>query len=469
MSASLFDLLGDHPAAPDEALIHTVGGTRTVAEVRAAVDSVAASLRAAGLGPGAVVALCLPNDARFLEAMFGVWSVGAAFVPLNPRAPEPERSAALAATRPHALLAVDGLSVLAGGRTVDAGVAFMLWTSGTTGAPKPILHTHGAYRELLDRVLGPLRGAGSDPAKRPPPNLIPVSLSANAGIYNVLFGLRAGAAIVLMDRFDPIDFATLVARHGIRSTVLPPAMITMLNDAPDLESLAPLRYVRSITAPLSPLQARRFTDRYGALVLNGYGQAEIGEVIGWTAADAKSHPDKVGAAGRPHPGVEVRLRDPDAQGVGGLLVRPPSMAAGYAAGGELADRVDADGFVDTGDLARLDDDGFVWIEGRAGDLVNRGGNKVFPEQVEEVLRLVPGVVDAAVVGRPDARLGEVPVACIVTDGDVDDATLEAVCRAQLVAYKVPVAYRRVASLPRNDAGKLQRRVVAASIREEETP
>ncbi len=469
MSASLLDLLTEHPAAADEPLLHTLAGARTTAEVRAAVDAVAASLRAAGLGDGSVVALCLPNDARFVEAMFGVWSVGAAFVPLNPRAPGPERAAAIAATHPHALLTVDGLEVLDDGRTVDAGVAFMLWTSGTTGAPKPILHTHAAYRELLDRVLGPLRGAGADPAKRPRPNLIPVSLSANAGIYNVLFGLRAGAAIVLMDRFDPTDFAALVARHGIRSTVLPPAMITMLNDAPDLESLAPLRYVRSITAPLSPLQARRFTDRFGVLVLNGYGQAELGEVIGWTAADAKGHPDKIGAAGRPHPGVDVRLRDRDEQGVGALLVRPPAMAAGYAAGGELADRIDADGYVDTGDLARVDDDGFVWIEGRAGDLVNRGGNKVFPEQVEEVLRLVPGVVDAAVVGVPDARLGEVPVAVVVTDRTVDDGALDAACRANLVAYKVPVAYRRAASLPRNGAGKLQRRVVAESIRGEGTP
>lgn len=467
--SSLVDLLTGHPAAPDEPLIHSMAGARTTAEVRAAVDAVAATLRATGIGDGSVVALSLPNDERFVEAMFGVWSVGAAFVPLNPRAPAPERVAAIAATHPHALLTADGIAAIDGGRAVDPGVAFVLWTSGTTGAPKPILHKHTAYVELLDRVLGPLRGAGADPARRPPPNLIPVALSANAGIYNVLFGLRAGAAIVLMDRFDPADFATLVAQHGIRSTVLPPAMITMLNDAPDLDSLAPLRYVRSITAPLSPLQARRFTDRFGALVLNGYGQAELGEVIGWTAADAKRHPDKVGAAGRPHPGVAIRLRDPDEQGVGALLVRPPAMAAGYATGGELADRIDADGYVDTGDLARVDADGFVWIEGRAGDLVNRGGNKVFPEQVEEVLRLVPGVVDAAVVGRPDARLGEVPVAVIVTDREVDDAALEAECRARLVPYKVPVAYRRVASLPRNDTGKLQRRAVAVSIREEGSP
>ena len=282
--------------------------------------------------------------------------------------------------------------------------------------PKPVLHTHANYLELLDRVLAPLRGdgCGGAPARRPTPNLVPVSLALNAGIYNVLFGLRAGAEIVVMDGFDPRVFAELVGRFAIRSTVLPPAAMAMLNDEPEVVDLAPLRYVRSITAPLSPLQARRFADKFGIVVLNGYGQAEIGEVIGWTAADAREHPDKLGAVGRPHPGVSIRIAPAEpgteavGENIGRLLVRPPSTAVGIAAA-----RVDADGYVDTGDLARIDDDGFVWIEGRASDVINRGGNKVFPEHVEEVLRLVPGVSEAAVVGVPDDRLGEIPVAFIV--------------------------------------------------------
>jgi acyl-CoA synthetase (AMP-forming)/AMP-acid ligase II len=131
------------------------------------------------------------------------------------------------------------------------------------------------------------------------------------------------------------------------------------------------------------------------------------------------------------------------------------MAAGYAGGASLDDRVDAAGFVRTGDHARIDGEGFVWIEGRTSDLINRGGNKVFPEQVEEVLRLVPGVTDAAVVGRPDDRLGEVPVAFVV--GDAPDDAMEAACRDELAPYKVPVAYHRVDALPRNEVGKLLRR------------
>ena len=133
------------------------------------------------------------------------------------------------------------------------------------------------------------------------------------GIYNVLFGLRAGAEIVVMDGFDTGVFAELVARFGIRSTVLPPAAMAMLSDDATVVDLAPLRYVRSITAPLSPFQARRFADKFGVIVLNGYGQAEIGEVIGWTAADAKGFPEKVGAVGRPHPGVEIRVVGDESQ------------------------------------------------------------------------------------------------------------------------------------------------------------
>ncbi len=243
--------------------------------------------------------------------------------------------------------------------------------------------------------------------------------------------------------------------------------MAMLSDAADVDDLAPLRYVRSITAPLSPLQARRFAEKFGVVVLNGYGQAEIGEVIGWTAADAKEHPEKLGAVGRPHPGVSIRIAPPeegttateasgrDSDAIGRLLVRPPSTAVGIA-----AERLDADGFVDTGDLARVDADGFVWIEGRAGDVINRGGNKVFPEHVEEVLRLVPNVVDAAVAGAPDERLGEVPVAYVVTTGTVDDDELVAMCRAHLAPYKVPVAFHRVDALPRSEVGKLLRRELA---------
>ena len=235
----------------------------------------------------------------------------------------------------------------------------------------------------------------------------------------------------------------------------------MLSDDDTLTDLTPLRYVRSITAPLSPLQARRFTDRFGAFVLNSYGQAEIGEVIGWTAADAKEHPEKVGAIGRPHGGVDLKVvddagRELGTDEIGGLFVRPPNMAAGYATGEELSDRVDADGYVNTGDLARVDGDGFVWIEGRAGDLDQ-------PRRQQGVPRAGRGSA------LPRARdLARRPWSACPTTGSArcrwhsSSATpatrsYVALCREHLVPYKVPVAFEHIDALPRTEVGKVMRR------------
>lgn len=449
---NLATLLLEHPFADDEPLLFGSDRSWTAGEARAEVARLVDGLRAAGVAAGTAVAGRV-TGCRAALTMTACWSHGAIFVPLNDRLPEAAAEELLSTTGAAAVIDGDEVRPVESSATFDEGAAFVLFTSGTTGAPKPIVHHHAAYLEIIDRVLGPL-SADRDTTRRPSPNLIPVPMALNAGIYNALFGLRAGAPLVLMDRFTTTDFAELVTRHEIRSTVLPPASIAMLNDDPTIETLAPLRYVRSITAPLSPFQARRFTDRFGTFVLNGYGQAELGEVVGWTAGDAKAHPDKIGAVGRPHPGVELRIEDPDRNGVGELLVKPPAAPSASVAA-TLGDRLDADGFVQTGDLGRVDDDGFLWIEGRTGDLINRGGNKVFPAEVEEVLGAVPGVTEAAVVGRADERLGEVPVAFVV--GEVDVAALDAACRAELVPYKVPVEFIAADALPRNDAGKLLRR------------
>jgi acyl-CoA synthetase (AMP-forming)/AMP-acid ligase II len=464
---NLASLLIDHPFEDSDPLIHTVDRSVTAGEARAAARSFAASLQDQHVRPGQGVAVQLPDGPEAIIAMFGVWLADGVFIPVNPRYTESEVDRVLTLTGAAVLATPGRILPLDKGRVYPAGTGLVLWTSGTAGPPKAIVHTHTAYLEILDRVLGTLRQSGPATPRRPAPNLIPVSLALNAGIYNTLFGLRAGADLVLLERFVTGTFAALVQRFGVRSTVLPPAAITMLNDDAAVSDLTPLRYVRSITAPLSPLQATRFREKFGAFVLNGYGQAEIGEVIGWTADDAKRFPEKIGAVGRPHAGVDIKLLDDSGQAVtagavGRLWVRPPNRAAAYAGGEDLDDRVDAEGFVDTGDLARIDDEGFVWLEGRAGDAINRGGNKVFPAEVEEVLRLFVGITDAVVVGVPDRRLGEVPTA-FFTGVDADADELEALCRAHLVPYKVPVAFHHVDDFPVNDAGKVLRAQLVARL------
>jgi len=456
----------------DELAVHAGGRDHTWAMVRNRADDVASALREVGLAHGAPVGVMLPDGADVVASLFGVWRAGGVYVPLNPRLAAGDLEHQLAAVEPTVVVTIDrhtgrfgerAIVTLNGGvrlrpgvvgeKRYGAGVALVQFTSGTTGQPKPVLLEHGGVMTILDNVVANLRTGGADPKKPPMPNLVPVSLSLWAGIYQVLFAFRIGAPVVLMDGFDTVEFASLVERFAIRSTVLPPAAMTMLNDDDRVESLQPLRYVRSITAPLSPLQARRFRDRFGTAILNCYGQTEIGgEIIGWTGANWKEFGDtKLGAVGRPNPGVEVRT-DPDSAE---LQVRTPALGAGYADGGDLSDRLTNDGWFRTGDIGRIDDDGFVWIEGRVSDMINRGGLKVFPAEVEEVLRLARGVVDVAVAGVPDERLGEVPWAFVVGEAAADE--LSALCREHLAPYKVPVRFERVRFLPRNEVGKVRLR------------
>jgi acyl-CoA synthetase (AMP-forming)/AMP-acid ligase II len=350
--------------------------------------------------------------------------------------------------------------------THEADIALVQFTSGTTGRPKPVLLRHSGFLALLEPVLRKLLGANRDAVterKTPMPNLIPTSMALSAGIYNTLFAFSVGAPVVIMEKFTTKDFAELIDKFAIRSTVLPPAAMTMLVDDPETASIEPLKFVRSISSPLSPLQARRFKDKFGVMVLNCYGQTEIGgEIVGWNAADAREFGEThLGAVGRAHEGVTLRIVGPDGTELdtneqGELFVRTPAVSAGYADGADLGDRLTPDGWFRTGDFARVDPQGFLWIEGRVSDMINRGGNKVFPGEVEEVVRLSPDVAECAVAGVPDDRLGEVPWAFVVLapGATLDPDALTAVCRAELAPYKIPVRFVAVDALPRNEAGKV---------------
>lgn len=479
-------LLDEVVAAPDEPLVHEgIDRQVTRAAVGASVDELASLLSGLGVGSGHAVVVALPNGAAIVVALFAVWRVGAVYVPVNPRFSPGEVAHVVDEVGPVVAVCTPdladrfGLPVIVsgdGGWSTDAvgpvdgdrrdeDIAAVSFTSGTTGRPKPVLMRHSGVLELLDGVIGSLRTKPVDGPPRPPmPNLIPVSMSLWAGIYQVLFAFRVGAPIVVLARFETAAFAEAVRHFGIRSTVLPPPAMTMLSDDTAITDLSPLRYVRSISSPLSPLQARRFRDRFGIAVLNGWGQTEIGgEIVGWSAADSKAFGDtKLGAVGRPHRGVTVRAVDPDGVDVGPdeageLWVRTPALGAGYADGADLSDRMSPDGWFRTGDVGRVDADGFVWIEGRVSDMINRGGLKVFPAEVAEVLLLSPALADAAVVGVPDDRLGEVPWAFVVPreGGSVpEDDALRELCREHLAPYKVPVRFVAVDALPRNDIGKV---------------
>jgi acyl-CoA synthetase (AMP-forming)/AMP-acid ligase II len=496
MTTSLASLLLEHPLAPDSTLVHHGRRQSTVREVQQAARQFARTLQEAGLQPGQPVAALVTSGAEALAVMFGTWIVGSPFLPLNARLSDGEiRSLVVQippavvvhtndrdtlANLPYGSLLPDGELAWRIGEPAAAvdtdfpdDAALVLRTSGTTGQPKAVIHTHATMLAALDTVIGSIRdGRGDDSRPRPERlvNLIPVSLALTAGIYNTLFAFRVGVAVVLIEQFSTHDVAEAIHTFAIRSTVLAPAMMSMLAADETITDLSPLRTVRSITAPLIPSEARRFHDRFGVAVLNSYGQTELGgEVVGWTRDDWRQFgAAKLGSIGRPHDGVDVSVRDDDRRTVpagtsGQIYIRSPFLTSGYADDGALDGRIE-DGYLRTGDLGHIDDDGFLWIDGRESDMINRGGLKLMPEEVENVLREHPAVRDVCVAGISDVRLGEVPFAWVVTDDAVRDVELEAWCRARLSPYKIPVGFEHVDDLPRSEIGKVLRNELVASRR-----
>jgi acyl-CoA synthetase (AMP-forming)/AMP-acid ligase II len=475
-------------AAPDDPLVHWRGNAFSRAEIMAAAERLAETLVRMGAAPDTAVCALVPSSPLGVVMLFGIWRAGAVAAPLNPRLPEAELERLIADVKPSVVVRpsldevslVPQVTVRAGEpRHYDDDVALIMTTSGTTGPPKRVLLGHDSARASVDSALQKIRSGAagrSAPRRAPMPNLVPMPLALWAGIYNTLFAAQVGAAVILLHPFSTGEFADAVRTFGLRSTVLAPPMITMLVDDPTIVGLEPLRYVRSGTAPLSPREARRFRDRFGVTVLNSYGQTELGgEIVGWDAADTKEHGDaKLGSVGRPHEGIEVRILGDDGADAGvdepgEIWARSPFVMRGYVSDRlELDTRLDEQGFLRTGDIGHFDVDGFLWIDGRVSDAINRGGLKVYPADVEEVLRADAAVADVCVAGVPDRRVGEVPWAWIVvTPGaTLDPDALTARCRERLAPYAVPSRYLTVDALPRNDVGKVLRRDLVEQARAE---
>jgi long-chain acyl-CoA synthetase len=475
--------------------------TWTVSDVHDTADVMAAALRAAGVGRLDVVATCCENRAEFLPLMLAVWSVGAALAPLNALLTADERSRILVRLRPRVVIGetsldwpsdgplvagplrgADGFEMVVPGdapRQVQADTALILHTSGTTAQPKSVALSAGNLVGAMESVLRLVRRgsagkekAGKEKAGRGAPNLVAFPQAHLAGVFSTLLGLYNDREVLLMRRFEVTAFLALVERHRVPSVILNPTMVYMLCDAPGSAeaALASLRFVRSGSSRLSPTLATRFYERFGVPVLNCYGQTETaGEVIGWTVPDLPRAAEKLGSVGRPHHGVSLRfvdehLADVTSGEVGELCVKAPFVMDGYLdADSDGADFVDG-GFLRTGDLGRIDADGFVWLVGRRKEIISCGGFKILPEEVEEALRSHPAVGDVMVAGVPDERLGETPCAFVVArsgagpDGDPSAlaAALADHARARLARYKLPRDIRFVDALPRNATGKVLR-------------
>jgi long-chain acyl-CoA synthetase len=327
-------------------------------------------------------------------------------------------------------------------------------TSGTTGPPKRIDLT---YEMLARSVIGsePERSA-SPTAVRRGVAIVNAPMVHIGGVFRVLQCVCEARPFALLDRFEIKQWADAVRRHRPRAVSLVPAALrTVLHSDLTRDDLASIRAVTSGTAPLSAEDADAFTEKFGIPVLTSYAATEFGGgVAGWTLAGYQQYwQAKRGSVGRPSLGAQLRVVDDDGAPLGpdqaGLLEVKP---------GQLGPSAE---WMRTTDMARIDEDGFLWILGRADQAIIRGGFKVMPDDVRTALEHHPAVRGAAVVGRPDDRLGETPVAMVeLRDAaSADAAALVEFLRARLARYEIPTDIAIVDQLPRTPSGKADLRAV----------
>lgn len=452
--------------AAGENYLEKAGGDRrvTYAELAQWIASWKARLDRLGVPLGAPVAVILRDPLHYAVTLVSVLAAERVVVPLNPAAPETETAQLTAVARPAVTIAdADPWSlVLHPGsprRLADQG-GILLCTSGTTGSPKAILLPAAQLRHVARGIAGHHR---LEPGDR---GLCPLPLfHVNAQVVGLLSTLVAGACLVLDDRFHRRGFWELVADQRITWINAVPAILAVL--AATAEPGRPrnqVRFVRSASAPLPVSVLSRFEAEVGLPVLETYGMTEAASMI---TANPLGGIRKPGSVGLPV-GVELRVVDARRRAVGQgevgrVVIRGEGVITAYLAGGSPGD-IDGGGWLDTKDLGFLDDDGYLYLVGRADDVINRGGENIYPREIEEVLRADAEVSDAAVVGRPDPVLGARPVAYVVAAEPGGDgamaARLQDRCRSQLSAYKVPDEVHLVSDLPVGPTGKLARRALA---------
>lgn len=331
-------------------------------------------------------------------------------------------------------------------------------TSGTTGPPKRI---PVATNVLEHTVLSMTIGAGTEAVGPDTPPALVYWPFGSIGVCQLLAAPCAGKRMVLLEKFSVDEWVRAIKTYRITRAGVQPAILRMLlqADVPP-EDLASLEGLSGGSGPLEPQLRAEFEERYGIPLLWAYGATEFaGSVCSWTPESYRQYgaakPDSVG---RPLPGVRVRIVDPDTG------TEAPSGTVGLL---EAAVEVIGPDWVRTTDLASMDEDGFVTLHGRGDGAINRGGFKVLPETVRRVLISHPGVLDACVVGVPDARLGAVPFAAVELRRDAavpTEAELKDLVREALPSHHVPVAVAVVDALPRNAALKVRPGEVAALYR-----
>lgn len=424
------------------------------------------------VGSGAQVGILLRNSPAHVAALLGVLLTEGCVVVVNPSRGDDRTRAEIAGLKLPTIIGAPGdLALLPDSDTArpvgglvavtrqaapvgPTGVAVRMLTSGTTGPPKRVDLT---YDMLAVSVMGAdFANAAAPSAVAGAVAIINAPLVHIGGVYRVLQCVAEARPFVLLPRFELASWAAAVRRYRPKAVSLVPAALrAVLHSDLDAEDLAGIRAVTSGTAPLSADDAEAFTEKFGIPVLTSYAATEFGGgVAGWTLADHRQHwRAKRGSVGRASLGAQLRVVSSDGAVLGpgepGLLeVKPGQLGPGAE-------------WVRTTDLARIDADGFLWILGRADQAIIRGGFKVLPDDVRATLESHAAVSGAAVVGRIDPRLGEVPVAMVELRESAGVTELTDFLRDRLAPYEIPVEIAVVEAIPRTPSGKADLAAVRA--------
>ncbi|HET7218509.1 MAG TPA: AMP-binding protein [Vicinamibacterales bacterium] len=500
---------------PDACALVSGDARYTAAALEARVASAAAGLRAAGVHRGDRVAVHLENGADAVVALFGALRAGAVIVPLNPTTKAAKLAYVLNDCRPAAIVSdtrssatiVEALSklpsapaiVLTGTQEdearldipgaiafaalvdhsadarlddvarIDLDLAALIYTSGSTGRPKGVMMSHANIVAATTSINGYLRNTGADVI------LDVLPLSFDYGLYQLFLAAQSGARLVLERSFVyPATVLELMAREGVTGLPLVPMMAALLlrNDLAGVD-LSALRYITNTGAVLPPAHIAALRERLPQVrIFSMYGLTECKRVSYLDPAEIDARPASVGKA---MDNVEVFLVDGAGarldQGIGELVVRGSNVMQGYWAAPDdtsrvlRPDAVTGERLLHTGDIFRIDADGFMYFQHRLDDVIKSRGQKVSPREVESVLYAAPGVSEALVVGVPDDVVGEALIAYVTLHpgSAVSARDLRAHCAEHLEDFMVPREIEIVRDLPHNTSGKLSRRVLQESI------
>jgi len=446
------------------------------AQLLAAVQRAAGSLRLKGVSAGDVVAIMLPNTASFVVSLFAAWRLGAAVTPINPSLTAAEvnyqvsdaaATLLIAETAPNfdpgtAVVTTDELDggdptpgLLNAPQYPDSALALLIYTSGTTGRPKGVMLDHANLNAMCGAVIDGFNMTRDDHSL-----LILPLFHVNGIVVGTLSPLLTGGRATIAGRFKVDTFFDRIEQSGATYFSAVPTIYTMLcglpaSVKPDTSSL---RFAVCGAAPASVELLEGFESRYGIPIIEGYGLSE-GSCA--STVNPLTGTRKAGTVGLPLPGQTIRLVDasgnpvPDGE-AGEVVIKGANVMRGYLNRPEETANTIVDGWLHTGDVGRFDEDGYLVLVDRAKDMIIRGGENIYPREIEAVVHGLPQIAEAAVVGRPHPVYGEEPVLFVSLHPDttLDTDAIRDHLRGSLSKYKLPVEITIMDDLPKNAVGKI---------------